>query len=383
MRHAYERTEDKDKLPSRRSKKPAASTPQTDTTAPSPELLRRAVDQPNRETLTPDAVLALQRTYGNHYVQRLIARSQQASAAPSVQRYFLHTPGMGEAAAASFPAQQKRGGTNTFLNLANTAPNIQLPAGGGGGGGGAVVPQLRVSDDGNLAIEATDLSNRQSKVFFATPGVVADSNARLTEIASPYRLHVEAANDVTINAPLHAPVINHQLDRVVPEDVAGTGGRGTGMSLNNDFCNEVAEHVTQAGTLGGIAKIQGADRELPNNDPEHRFAQYIIDRRNGDDHATAIGKLNNPVGNRATISQTYAEITEPALKTGEEMEAELANLGANYWGPTDAALGNYLGGRNGGQTHGVAAGAHLGGLGLNPGQTAIVEQSYNSLKGTE
>lgn len=42
--------------------------------------MRQAVENPNPQTLTPAAVMALQQRYGNQFVQRLLARAQQTNA---------------------------------------------------------------------------------------------------------------------------------------------------------------------------------------------------------------------------------------------------------------------------------------------------------------
>jgi hypothetical protein len=48
---------------------------------PSPTAyIQRAIEDPTAETLTPDIVMHLQSTYGNHFVQQLVTRAQQKSA---------------------------------------------------------------------------------------------------------------------------------------------------------------------------------------------------------------------------------------------------------------------------------------------------------------
>ena len=45
------------------------------------EFIQRAVDNPGEHTLTPAVVQTLQRTHGNHFVQRLVAQARQKNAA--------------------------------------------------------------------------------------------------------------------------------------------------------------------------------------------------------------------------------------------------------------------------------------------------------------
>ncbi|XHX77665.1 MAG: DUF4157 domain-containing protein [Stenomitos frigidus ULC029] len=317
-------------------------------------------------------------------IQRSIGPISHRS--PVIQRYFLHTPGAMEATPAHYQAQEKRPGSTDFLNLADTAPNIDVPRaapGGGGGVGAPQIPQLRVSQDGNLAIEATNLTQRQSKVFFADPVIVAQSNARLLEQASPYRLQIDTPNALTLNTALPNPVFaGKQLARVTPRAVVGVGGAGIGMDLMNDYCNQVAESITQSGTLGGQAKVVGQDTLIPPADAEYRVARYITDRKGGMTHAQAVANLNSAVGaaQRPTISSQYSEIVEPAIKTGKDIETHLnATLGINYWATTDAALASYLRSRNRRRTHANSL-APLAGLALTPQQQSQVEVAYNSAK---
>lgn len=337
--------------------------------------------------LTPGALMTLQRLAGNRAARQLVpggaagaTPSRREKDAPVVQRYFAHTPQANEATAGHFEAQQKVQGTSSFLD-ATGAPNISVsvgPMAGIGPAQGPVIPQLRVSDDGNLAIEGTDLSNRQAKVFFATQGVVRESNARLLEVDSPYKLDIDQPNALTVNA---GP-INRQLSRVVPSERARQANAGTGFDLGGDRCNEVAEKATQSGSLAGEAPVQisGLPPKLP--DPEFRLARYIAGRQQGQSHLQAVGNLAQTVdsSNMQSISDAYTGLLEPQLSTGAEIKTELQTLGVNPRQTLDTALGNYLTSRGAGQNHATAAGGTLGGLNLNPAGLASVDRGYNNLK---
>lgn len=77
------------------------------------------------------------------------------------------------------------GAHDAFLTGAGPAPaNVVAHPGG---------LSLRVSDDAEVAIEDSDLTTRQPKVFFATAAVVAESNRLLTAAQSRIVLHTGAA----------------------------------------------------------------------------------------------------------------------------------------------------------------------------------------------
>ena len=79
-----------------------------------------------------------------------------------------------------FPAQEK--GANTFLATSGAANLNVLRA--------EDTVRLRLSDDCNMAIEDSNLKNRQPKVFFASRAVVDASNHALTAAGSRVRLDI-------------------------------------------------------------------------------------------------------------------------------------------------------------------------------------------------
>jgi len=323
--------------------------------------------------------VAAQRFSSGH---RAVSRLQAGGAThpPVVQRYFLHTPAAGEAAETDFQAQEKRPGSQDFLNTPQTAPNVDhprvMPA------GAAQMPPLRVSNDGNLAVENSANASRQAKVFFTTQGLVDESNARLTELNSPYRLQIDVPNAVTINAPLRMPPIHQVLGRVVPNDVGNPAGGGAGLTMDllADRCNEVAEKISQTGSLAN-AGAEGRGVHIPTGSEEYRVVRYIDDRKNGLTHANALANLNNPVAGAATagLTQQYVEATQPAIKTGKEIETWLGAAGVNYWAQYDVDLANYLVSRTAGTNH-VGSVGTLAGLNLTAPQLTAVERAFNNEK---
>lgn len=106
----------------------------------------------------------------------------------------------------------------------------------------AASPPVRVSDDGHMAIEDTNLAVRQPKVFYASNAVWTASNVALNTAGSGYRLYADRANALEVTLP--DGVTTRQLDRVLPT-VAGGGGaaaQGLTMTIGPD-CIIVAEAI--------------------------------------------------------------------------------------------------------------------------------------------
>jgi hypothetical protein len=108
-------------------------------------------------------------------------------------------------------------------------------------------PDLRVSDDGHMAVEHTNLTGRQPKVFYASSHVWAASNAKLAAIGSRYELYADRANAIEVTLP---DGTTRQLDRVLPRVAAAHAGVGAlnanqrGMTMHVDQdCIMVAEAI--------------------------------------------------------------------------------------------------------------------------------------------
>ena len=99
---------------------------------------------------------------------------------------------------------------------------------------------IRVSANGNIAIEHCDLSLRQPKAFYATAAVVTASNARLAMIGSTYRL----VHDAPGAAQQRITIGGNVLIRVTPHNTvdASTGFVTTGLQS----CSELVETVVGA-----------------------------------------------------------------------------------------------------------------------------------------
>lgn len=88
-------------------------------------------------------------------------------------------------------------------------------------------PPLRVSEDGRIAIEETDLTHRQPKVFYATASVVQASNQALTAVNSDYELYADRPQAIRVRT---AAGTRRTLGRILPRTVAvPVGGRTAGQ----------------------------------------------------------------------------------------------------------------------------------------------------------
>lgn len=109
----------------------------------------------------------------------------------------------------------------------------------------AIAPTVRVSDDGNMAIEDTNLTARQAKVFYATSAVWQASNPTLANVNSKYELYSDRTNAIDVHL---ADGTQKTLDRVLPRTrVAPATGRvasqqGLTMDIEAD-CIMVAQAV--------------------------------------------------------------------------------------------------------------------------------------------
>lgn len=98
-------------------------------------------------------------------------------------------------------------------------------------------PTIRVSDDGKMAIEHTDLTVRQPKVFYATSATWRTSNLQLADADSKYDLYADRTNALEVRL---ADGTTRQLDRVLPRTrIAPSTGRtaihqGLTMGIEQD-----------------------------------------------------------------------------------------------------------------------------------------------------
>lgn len=161
----------------------------------------------------------------------------------------------------SFMAQQRNGLTDgdEFLTVSGAdSANIRNAS--------KYTLSLRVSDDGNMAIEDSDLTNRQPKVFYATAEVISASNQRLQEVGSIVTLQ-RASHYIKVITGWYSEV--KVLYRVQPQF----------SKLPKQNCNDFSEQVTGAFTeaRGPNAVLTTTDRLLneENVDYRERALDYV------------------------------------------------------------------------------------------------------------
>jgi hypothetical protein len=102
---------------------------------------------------------------------------------------------------------------------------------------------LRISANGLIAIEHADLSGRQPKSFYATAGIVNESNARLALMNSYFRLVPDAAGVPGV-VQQQITVGPNVLTRVTPQNV---NNHTTGLVMDAEQpCNQLVERVLGA-----------------------------------------------------------------------------------------------------------------------------------------
>lgn len=182
-----------------------------------------------------------------------VRRSPAAASGPeTIRRYFVHTPAKGRVEGEQFQAQEKAADAASFVDPATKKTTVKTPD--------AKRPPLRVSDDGRIAVEDSDLKSRQAKVFYAEPSVVKESNARLLETGSKYQLFMKQASAVSVPSKDGKPL--HALARVLPRNVqsfdeATQSYTDEGMTMEvQATCDEVAQAIVHTGNIGDFPVLK-------------------------------------------------------------------------------------------------------------------------------
>jgi uncharacterized protein DUF4157 len=155
---------------------------------------------------------------------------------------------------------------------------------------------LRLSANGNMAIEDADILTRQPKVFYATQALITESNDRLTLLNSDIRLDVGGPGLPRIT------VGGQTLLRVTPRNVA-TGTAGLAMTAPQP-CDVLVEHVTGSTFLA-------PQFEAPLNPGPPLLVEYgvarlllapppaVLDPSTPANLATTMGNIATPYANAA------------------------------------------------------------------------------------
>lgn len=318
---------------------------------------------------------------------------------PLLQRYVVSnmTVNPGDT---RFLAQVKTGG-NIHAG-GNVTTDVPAPA-------GAAAPvnlPIRVSTDGRLAIEDTNLTHRQPKVFYAEKKIVGQSNKALAKNKSKYQLFSSAANALTVPDQKGK---QHQLDEIQPQEVPDTSrgkaytgvsnNRGVGTSVEVD-CTEVCKAILGKDPGFVMPVLQ---KSLPLKSSflhEYRLAVYM-DGRHAMGKKTATSRMKasqnqNPQPNNFdAIAQSYMDLRTNHAQVAQAIEAELgineqarAKVGQAFVSSTLATPGtnitDYAANLGGGATLPKAStwGSHYGSVvATSAGDTVTLENYARDQEG--
>ena len=254
-----------------------------------------------------------------------------------LQRYELVTETAAGVAGASEYRVLGAGAVEFEAQTVDTANRtISAPA------AGAANPTVRVSDDGHMAVEHTNLGVRQPKVFYASAAVVTASNRKLRRAGGDFELYndrVGALEVRTANGPLRT------LNRVLPRTRAvPAGGRlaaHQGMTLNvSKDCIDMAQAVMKHAQVARMPHLAiGTSRRGTWN--EFRAAKALVAWANTpnagfmsvfkDPRKTAVKNAFNadPAATLQAIATSYANLlTNQPLVAAQAAQALGVNIHA-------------------------------------------------------
>jgi hypothetical protein len=175
---------------------------------------------------------------------------------------------------------------------------------------------LRVSDDNNMAIEDSDLVNRQPKVFYATQEVVANSNSLLRQGGSRFRLRtVNHALTIltgwwgTKNLYEVQPRLDGDSPDQAPQNCNAIAGRVLGM--HGDTLGGEGERIAteSAQRIGGISEDNWIGLLRNQDNTEQQLMDYMARRyvRHGSDSVTKSRGANQYA--RPEVGDAFAIVT--------------------------------------------------------------------------
>ncbi len=203
---------------------------------------------------------------------------------------------------------------------------------------------LRVSNDDSMAIEESNLTNRQPKVFYATTAVVNQSNLDLANRNSSFRLATGGQHVTILTGWSGGAAIRKQLYAVTPQRLVANVLGAPDTAPQN--CNAIASEVTgifnigQSGETQGIASVnrflgfQGDRpdwRDLQETDVE-RYARSRNDKRKRRE-ALGINEYADPeVGDAYMIFTNGRGVQQPngTSRVRDYVSGEDRDLGWNY-----------------------------------------------------
>lgn len=263
--------------------------------------------------------------------ERVATRARDLPHSRSVRNPAVVVPGT------QIFTSQVRDGARGFLNRAQTDVNLSNRS---------VNVSLRISDDHRMAIEDSNLVNRQPKCFFATAAVVAAANVQLQNTGSPVRLQTGGE---TIDV-YSGPHTYQRLSKVLPRRADNTQ---IGLALRAaQNCNNMAGFVTGRRSADSGLVTDTATRidfQLPGNivsEVQYAIGQFLAERLDASsgDHLAAIAAIpavsDDPIGDqrrgdqlRNRIARDYVSVLRGQNR--ERVRSELEALGINEFATAD------------------------------------------------
>lgn len=197
---------------------------------------------------------------------------------------------------AQFHAQVKQPSGSFARGAANAQP-------------GPATTQLRVSEDGQMAIEDTNLQTRQPKVFYATSRVVDASNGSLRRHKSEYELYVDQKNAITVADQGGRQVQLHRILSKRRKTGSKTTVKGMGVTVP-EVCDAVASKIVGQDVgflLPRLEKSIALNAQTIAH--EYKVARWFMDRlKHGE--ATALANVNVDLVTATTAEATREQVTQ-------------------------------------------------------------------------
>jgi hypothetical protein len=205
----------------------------------------------------------------------------------------------------NFVWQQKE--RDTFLGSSEEVANLRS----------ATKKRLRVSDDFQMAIQDTDLSTTQPKVFYATDKVFQDSRTKLREVRSKFQL-VKTSRVLTL---WDGNSTRRRLTQLLPQKTEEPVDQPL-MLRSKQACNEMSEQVTGTDNL---EMYPTSSHLLPVNELYSRamlggltqIAAVV---------AHAMGKSDGSRGGEVVDASTERELNRITQEIGVEYNQALSDL---------------------------------------------------------
>jgi hypothetical protein len=264
----------------RQRRQPAATTA---TELVDERVTRTAALSGGRSGLSAPTLSVLQRNAGNHAVAALLDRApakptvqQGSSSRPVVQRYFdlkqaTHAKlQVSTKQGTRFPGHQRDVANKDFLTGttdAGAVNRVVLDA----------VPDLVVSDDGEMAMEASVIDgNREVEAFFASKKVLEAGKKRLSDVGS--KMTLSDVSGEGLKVPDLATNALHNLVKVVGAK-AGTyivSTRPKGSTLQGpEQCIEMAEGIINTQAPKFLLDVTGGDPTFNTRDLGQQMLLYL------------------------------------------------------------------------------------------------------------